>query len=329
MDISIVIASFNEEKNIRACLETLVNQNYRDGQYEIVVSDGGSKDHTQSIVKEFGMKYPNVRLVIETKNGTAAGRNAGITAAVYDYIAFIDADCEAPEDWLTMLAGSYRTLREKDPNVVAVGGANIPPEDSKSFLRAIGVALDSFAGSFNSAQGRIFMETVYVPSLPNLNVLYNKRAIVQAGYYDESLVSEAEDADMNFRLSSAGWKFVFVPGSYVWHKMRPTPMTWLRNMFRYGKGRARLLKRYPEMWSVSFLLPLFFAAGISSILLAPLNSLFFLPALYFPLLFLFSVFQSFKKRFPGLVLHVMSVYMIQHFGYAAGEVFGLLHPRVR
>lgn len=329
MDVSIIITCYNEEKNIRECLNSLVNQTYTGGKYEIIVSDGDSKDNTQQIVKEFSRSYSNIRLVVEPKKGTAAGRNTGLKASQYKYVAFIDADCEAPEDWLLTLAEAYRNAYHKDKKVVAVGGTNIPPENANSFLLAIGIVLDSYIGSFGSIQGRRFQEPKYVSSLSNLNVLYSKQPIVEIGYYDESLVSEAEDADINFRLSSAGYRFVFIPDSFVWHKMRPTPKTWLKNMFRYGKGRARLLKRYPRMWNFSFPLPPLFALAIVSILFGPFLEIFYLSILYFPVLLLFSIFQSYKKRFPKLALHVMSVYLIQHFGYAAGEVYGLLNPQIK
>lgn len=329
MYVSIVITCFNEEKNIRECLNSLVYQTYAYDKYEIIVADGGSKDGTQSIVKEFMQAYRKINLVVESKKGTAAGRNAGIKAAKYDYIAFIDADCEAPRNWLETLVEQFRNIQLIDKKVIAVGGTNIPPDNTGSFLQAIGVALDSYLGSFGSVQGRQFKKPMYVSSLSNLNVLYDKQKIIDVGYYDESLVSEAEDADINFRLFSAGNRFLFIPYSFVWHKMRPTPKTWLTNMFRYGKGRARLLKRYPQMWAASFALPLLFIAAIFSLLFTPFFNIFSLSAIYFPALLCFSLYMCIKKRHPELVLHVMLVYLIQHFGYAAGELYGLLHTKVK
>ncbi len=329
MNVSVIVTCYNEEKNIQECLHTLVQQTYEEDKYEIIVADGGSKDRTQSIVKEFTQTHHNVNLVVEPRKGTAAGRNAGVKAAQYDHVAFIDADCEAPEDWLETLVEQYQKIRLKDKKVIAVGGTNIPPENAGSFLQAIGVALDSYIGSFGSVQGRQFKKPMHVSSLSNLNVLYNKQKIIDVGYYDESLISEAEDADINFRLFSAGNRFLFIPYSFVWHKMRPTPKTWLKNMFRYGKGRARLLKRYPQMWAISFALPLLFIAAILSILLIPFSMVFSFSAIYFPALLCFSFYMCIKKRYPKLVLHVMLVYLIQHFGYAAGEIYGLLYTKVK
>ena len=329
MYVSVIITCFNEEKNIQECLNTLVNQTYAYDKYEIIVADGGSKDGTQSIVKEFMQAYRKINLIVEPKKGTAAGRNAGIKAAKHDYIAFIDADCEAPRNWLETLVEQYQNIQLTDKKVIAVGGTNIPPENADSFLLAIGVALDSYLGSFGSVQGRQFKKPKHVSSLSNLNVLYDKQKIIDIGYYDESLISEAEDADINFKLFSAGNRFLFIPYSFVWHKMHPTPKAWLANMFRYGKGRARLLKRYPQMWAVSFALPLLFIAAIFSLFFTPFCNFFTLSAIYFPVLLCFSLYICIKKRHPELVLHVMLVYLIQHFGYAAGEVYGLLYTKVK
>ncbi|MDY6862566.1 MAG: glycosyltransferase family 2 protein [Thermodesulfobacteriota bacterium] len=329
MNVSIIVVCLNEEINIDACLNTLINQTYPPDKYEVIVVDGGSTDRTQELVKGFEKGVSNIRLVVELKKGTAAGRNTGIRASQYDYVAFIDADCEAPSDWLATLVKSYRNRKDLDQKLIAVGGTNIPPEGMGDFLKSVGIALDSYPGSFSSIQGRRFKRHIYVPSLSTVNVLYERQKIIEIGYFDETLGSEAEDADINFRLITAGYRLYFVPDSFVWHKMRSTPKTWLKNMFRYGKGRARLLKRHSQMWALSYTLPLIFLVVMTSILLIPFSKLFLLPLIYLPLLFFYSLLQCIKKKAAVLVFHVLLVYFIQHFGYAAGEVYGLLNPKVR
>lgn len=329
MNVSVIITCLNEEDNIKACLNTLLDQTYSHGNYEIIVVDGGSTDRTQDLVREIGEINPEIRIVVELKKGTAAGRNAGVRASQYDHVAFIDADCEAPFDWIETLVRHFNDAIRKDSSVIAVGGANIPPDDSSTFVQAVGIALDSYLGSFSSVQGRRFKNPVYVPGLATLNVLFDKQKIVEIGCFDESLGSEAEDADINYRLNSSGKRFLFIPDSFVWHKMRPTPRTWLKNMFRYGKGRARLLKRYPQMWAFCYILPILFIICISLILLIPFSKIFILSILYFPVLFCYSLFQCVRKKRPFLLFHVILVYLIQHFGYATGEIYGLINPGVK
>lgn len=328
MKVSIVIPCFNEETNIKPCLDSLVAQDYTDN-FEIVVIDNSSTDQSQSIISNFALLHPFIKLFVEYKKGTAAVRNTGVKRAKYGLVAFIDADCEAPPNWLTLLVNNYSFMKSKHEDGIGVGGRNIAPENANSFIKAIEIVLDTYIGSFSSSQGRQIKNSMLVSHLPLVNALYEKEKIIAIGGFDESLLSEAEDAEINYRLSNAGFRFLFVPDSFVWHKMRSSPKSWFKNMIRYGKGRARLLKRHPKMWRIAYLLPLVFLLVICSSLLVGFSKIFLVPLLYFPALFVFSLFQVIKKKSLHLLLRVFHIYIIQHFGYALGEIYGLLHPNVK
>ena len=328
MNVSIIVPCFNEEANIKPCLESLVAQDYTD-DFEIIVIDNNSTDQSQAIITDFALLHPIIRLSVEYKKGTAAVRNRGIKIAKYDHVAFIDADCEAPHNWLTVLVKNYSSMKLKYADGIGVGGRNIAPENTDPFIKAIEIVLDTYIGSFSSSQGRQIEHALLVSHLPLVNALYKKEKITAIGGFDESLQSEAEDAEINYRLSNAGFRFLFVPESFVWHKMRSSSKSWFKNMFRYGKGRARLLKRYPKMWRMSYVFPLVFLIAIFSTPLTIFSKFFLLPLLYFPALFVFSVSQVIKKKSFFLLPRVYGIYVIQHFGYALGEIFGLLHPQVK
>jgi len=328
MKVSIVVPCFNEEVNIKPCLESLAAQDYTE-DYEIVVIDNDSTDQTQAIITDLALHHPFIRLSVENKTGTAAVRNKGVEKAKYGHVAFIDADCEAPSNWLTVLVKNYSSMKSKYADGIGVGGRNIAPENAKPFIKAIEIVLDTYIGSFSSSQGRQLEHSLLVSHLPLVNALYDKEKIIEIGGFDESLLSEAEDAEINYRLSNAGFRFLFVPKSFVWHKMRSTPKSWFKNMFRYGKGRARLLKRYPKMWRMSYIFPLLFLTALFSTLLTIFSKFFLLPLLYFPALFVFFLFLVIKKKSFNLLLRVFYIYIIQHVGYAMGEIYGLLHPQVK
>ena len=328
MKVSIVVTCFNEEKNIAACLESIQCQKNA-GDIEIIVSDGNSQDGTQEIVKGFIALDSRIKMVFRSELGTAAGRNSGIKASAYEHIAFIDADCVAPDNWLLVLKNGFIKAKTKNVDVIGVGGANYTLKNAGRFVRAVGVALDSYLGSFSSAQGRQYKEEKYVKSLATLNALYEKKRIIEIGCFDETLFSEGEDAELNYRITAKGYKLVFLPESFVYHKMRSSPLGWLKNMFRYGKARARLLKRHPAMWQFSFALPLLFIICMLMPIFSMYCWLFLAPLLYFPFILFTSVYLAFKKKEHCLVLDVMLVFIIQHFGYAAGELFGIVNSRVK
>ncbi len=92
-EISVVIPTLNEEKYIEKCLKSIVRQTVPRDEYEIIISDGKSKDKTIEIAKKYADK------IISKKNKSIAeARNLGAKKAKGKYIIFIDADTTIPRD---------------------------------------------------------------------------------------------------------------------------------------------------------------------------------------------------------------------------------------
>lgn len=88
--ISIIVPVYNVEKYLRRCLDSIINQSYKN--IEIVIINNGSTDRSLSICEEYRKKYENV-LIYTKKHGTvASARNYGISRANGDFIGFVDAD---------------------------------------------------------------------------------------------------------------------------------------------------------------------------------------------------------------------------------------------
>ncbi len=86
MFISIIIPTYNEEKYIGKCFESLKKQSYEN--FEIVIVDDGSTDKTKEIVQ----KYKKIKLFGGKHKGTAFSRNLGAGKAKGEILIFIDAD---------------------------------------------------------------------------------------------------------------------------------------------------------------------------------------------------------------------------------------------
>lgn len=85
--VSIIIPTFNSERYVRECLESVFAQTFRD--YEVIVVDDGSTDQTVSILQGLGER---IRLVARENRGPAAARNEGIRLARGKWVAFLDSD---------------------------------------------------------------------------------------------------------------------------------------------------------------------------------------------------------------------------------------------
>ena len=109
---------------IGRCLESLVAMAFSRDRFEVLVVDNGSRDKTLEIAESFQDRL-SLRILKKANVRISALRNLGARAAAGDILAFLDADCLAPEDWLD------RILELAPADGVGVLGANyLLPENS-------------------------------------------------------------------------------------------------------------------------------------------------------------------------------------------------------
>lgn len=97
---SIIIPSYNVKDYIGACIDSVVNQPWRD--WEIIICDG-STDGTEEICDAYAKAHPNIRVIYGQDQGPSPARNTGIKAVRGEYLMFLDADDLLAEDCLSAL----------------------------------------------------------------------------------------------------------------------------------------------------------------------------------------------------------------------------------
>lgn len=90
MMFSVIVPVYNAAKYLRPCLDSVLNQTERD--WECVCVDDGSKDESGKILDEYAAKDPRFKVIHQTNGGEGVARNAGLAAAVGEWITWIDAD---------------------------------------------------------------------------------------------------------------------------------------------------------------------------------------------------------------------------------------------
>ena len=91
--ISIIVPIYKVEKYIHQCIESIINQTYKD--LDIILIDDGSPDNCGEICDKYALKDSRIRVFHTTNKGLSAARNVGIRAAKGEYIGFVDSD-----DWI-------------------------------------------------------------------------------------------------------------------------------------------------------------------------------------------------------------------------------------
>lgn len=120
--ISVIVPAHNEELYLPACLDSLIKQDLPQNQFEIIVVDNASTDHTAKVAK----RYP-VKLIHEPRKSVTLARQAGVNSSRGQIIASADADTVYPPHWLSQINTSFA----QHPDIVALVGwiyySHVPP----------------------------------------------------------------------------------------------------------------------------------------------------------------------------------------------------------
>ena len=101
--ISVIVPVYNVEKYLRRCVDSILNQTYRN--LEIILVNDGSTDSSLQICNEYVQKDARIVVINKPNGGLSSARNAGLDAATGDYIGFVDSDDYiAPEMYERLLA---------------------------------------------------------------------------------------------------------------------------------------------------------------------------------------------------------------------------------
>jgi glycosyltransferase involved in cell wall biosynthesis len=225
--VSVVVASYNGGRTLKACLDSLLRLNYPD--YELILVDDGSTDATSEIAS----LYQEARYLRQPHRGLAAARNTGLAAAQGEIVAFTDSDCRADEDWLYYLvAGLVHS------HFVGIGGHNLLPGEDSAVAAAVLVS--------PGGPAHVMLTDRVAEHIPGCNMAFYKWALEDIEGFDPVFRTAGDDVDLCWRLQQRGYEIGFSPAGFVWHYRRSTVQAYLRQQRGYGEAEALLVRKHPE-----------------------------------------------------------------------------------
>ncbi len=110
--ISVIVPVYNVEKYLKQCLESIINQTFKD--IEIICVNDGSLDKSRKILEEYKNKDSRIRIIDKKNGGLSSARNAGLRFSTGEYISFIDSD-----DWIdeTMFEKLYNNITKMNTDI--------------------------------------------------------------------------------------------------------------------------------------------------------------------------------------------------------------------
>ncbi|WP_277541509.1 glycosyltransferase [Haloarcula laminariae] len=316
--VSVVVVTYNSERTVGETLSSLADQTYP--EYELIVVDGGSTDDTRAIAAEHGA-------AVHVVDGGTIGacRNRGIDAAEGEYVAFTDSDCAVPATWLR---SHVDRIAAADDHIAGVGGPNRPFPDDPPFAKLVGSLQGTVFGSGGSPQSHAIDRVREVRSVACCNVIYD--ADVFEDHRFDADINVGEDAEFHFRLSEAGYRFVFDPAIAVSHHLSADFGAFTRKARSYGYAMARIQRRHGTVVRWYSALPSLALGGGT---LAALSDLSNRRARYVPLLLFayllvsgYATAQVYRDRRSPLALFVPVMLAAQYAYYGIGFLEGLTAP---
>jgi glycosyltransferase involved in cell wall biosynthesis len=184
VDVSIIIPALNEEKMIGRCLDSLTRLDFARDRFEVLVVDNGSRDKTLAVAESFKDRL-NLKVLQHAGVRISALRNLGVRAATGDIVAFLDADCLAPADWLDRIFA----LAPADGAGV-LGAHYLLPEDSSW----VGRTWHRYQEAPKSGE---------VSHVPAGDLIMRREDFLKLGRFDETIQTN-EDYELCERARKAG-----------------------------------------------------------------------------------------------------------------------------
>lgn len=226
MDISIIILNYKSKGFALNCIKSILEADFGDLRYEIIVVDNNSQDAIGEIL---AWQHPQVKFVQNKKNlGMGAGNNAGIKKAQGEYVIVMNPDTIAFKGTFQKL---YRYM-EENKEVGVIGPKQLNPDKTTqdSCYRWHGVLTPLYRrtplGRFKFAQkdlDRYLMKDYdhklerEVDWLLGSFLFCRKEALKQVGLFDERFFLYFEDTDLCRRFWQNKWKVIYYPEARIIH----------------------------------------------------------------------------------------------------------------
>ncbi len=229
-DAAIVIPCVNVGALTRKCIDVCSRIC---PQAEIIVL----ADHFDDAIAPPG----TTRVVVTGPVTIAAKRNRGARETARRVIAFIDSDAYPEARWLD---SAVRVL-DGNPQVGAVAGPNVSPQDEPYSERIVGIALKSAFGSHNAHYIKRPAAPRLVDNVPTVNLIVRRDEYLAIGGMDERLFG-GEDVEFCARLVKSGRPILYRPEILVYHKNRSLPEFIKQRLAYGGFAMETLLKRIDQ-----------------------------------------------------------------------------------
>ncbi len=223
--VSVSIVTYNSARHLRACLESLKAQSYKD--FSVSLWDNASTDATSAVIRGYS-NYLNSIYLSDRNLGFCAAHNRLISSSASEYSLILNPDVVLDPRYLEVLvqemdldpgtgSATGKLLRQQGANPQVVDSAGIYMTPNQRHL-------DRGSGEVDAGQ---YEKSEYVFGASGAAALFRRTMLeeIRNGdqFFDESFFAYREDADLAWRAQWMGWSCLYVPDAIGYHERRVLP----------------------------------------------------------------------------------------------------------
>ena len=237
--ISVIICTYNRDKYIYNVLQSVAENDYPHGEYEIVVVNNNCTDNTEAECIRFSNDYPQLafKVVPEPNQGLSHARNCGIRTAKGDIIVYVDDDALVNKEYLQTYADFFAT----HPDIDAAGGPIIPKyetEEPSWMSHYTRILLTGY--KYNGDNVKEFATNDYPGGG---NAAYRASVFEKVGLFNVELgrkgdnLAASEEKDIFDKMRALGMRIYYLPTAILYHLIPEHKLTKdYFNRVSYGIG---------------------------------------------------------------------------------------------
>jgi glycosyltransferase involved in cell wall biosynthesis len=326
--VSVLLATFNEAKYIRATISSILRQQCEEFDLELLVLDGKSTDNTVELVSNLAAQDQRVRLLINPMRSTPAAFNIGLREARGEFVCIFGAHTRYADDYIAVC------LREVTKGDVVGCGGRVITQPANQSLQACLVAW-ALAHPFGTSPKSFRTQSPGLVDIVNYPVIF-KQALVEVGGYDETLVRN-EDNDILQKLRARGGKLLCTWNTECFYYPVPDLGGLIKYAFRNGVWNAISFKKNSSSMTFRYFVPFLFVVTLLCLPVLGLSSWVtlrphvLLPFVLWTLIVVVHLcigaaasIQLAARHRCAAALWLPGVFFALHFAYGAGTLYAFL-----
>lgn len=316
VDLSIIIKTLNEERNIARCIEAILNS-LRSSSIEIIVADSGSSDRTVEIASNYPVTI--VQLANTAERSCGIGPQLGFQHSKGNFVLILDADMVLHGEFVHVALARMKA----DARCAGIGGQLVERSGS-------GYEYELRCAMANSQEEEV--------NWLDGGGLYRREAILSVGYLSNRNLHAYEEKELGLRLTNAGWhifRVADVAVDHYGHSIDTVKLLWRRWRSGYAAAcgesiRACLGK--PYLWDMvmvhkSHVMILLLQISLFSALL--IYPWYPLPLIWVAVIFLLGFFgQIIRKKSFANGIHSLLHLNVFAIGLARGLFRRQIDPKI-